>query len=245
MIIKFPVWASIFTVIGVTILCSLGVWQVYRLQWKTEILARIDDAFVRVQGGDISEFLLDGDMAREDFIIGGIFHGYYLHGKEILIQSRVYDGVPGYHVITPFVVLEQERPAVILVNRGWIPVEAERKVGFEILRPEGVVELSGMLIEPPEAKYQPENDANRGMWYRVDLSQFQSSMKIDRLEPKILYVGDYRNEGGEEYPVPVMNKLRFNIRNNHAQYVLFWFAMAVVLVGVYVVRFIVPQMRMR
>ncbi len=242
--VKIPFWASVFTVIGIVILCSLGTWQIYRLQWKTEILSRVDDAFARIHDGEVADFSIDDDMMRDDFIIGGAFIGYFLHGKELLIQSRVYDGVPGYHLITPFVVTGQERPAVILVNRGWIPLEAERSDDFTILRPEGSLTVSGMLIAPPDAKYQPENESDRNMWYRVDLKQLQDYMKIDNLEPKMLYAGGGDNNADSEaYPVSVMSKLRSNIKNNHAQYAIFWFVMAIALAAIYLARFILPQIK--
>ncbi len=233
---KLPFWATVFTLIGVMILCALGSWQVHRLQWKTEILAHVDDAFEKVAIGEMPPFSLAADMAYEGFVLGGSVRGTYLHDKSILIQSRVYDRVPGYHVITPFVVSRSDSPPVLLVNRGWVPLEAERGEGFEIQYPDGEVEVSGMLVAPPEAKYQPENDAARDMWYRIDIGQLQNFMKIKHLEPKVLYVGG-GDEGGY-YPVPVMDGLRSNIHNNHKQYAFFWFSMALALIGVYLARFI-------
>ncbi|MGH1456133.1 MAG: SURF1 family protein [Alphaproteobacteria bacterium] len=233
---KLPFWATIFTIIGVMVLCALGSWQVQRLQWKTEILEHVDEAFTEIEGGQIQPFSLVADMVRNDFIVGGSVRGTYLHDKAILIQSRVYDRVPGYHVVTPFVVSSPEIPPVILVNRGWIPLEAERGDAFEMQYPEGEVEISGMLVAPPDAKYQPENDMARDMWYRIDIEQLRDFMKIKYLEPKILYIGDAVVE--YFYPVPVMGALRSNIHNNHKQYAFFWFAMAFVLIGVYAARFV-------
>ncbi|HWA59944.1 MAG TPA: SURF1 family cytochrome oxidase biogenesis protein, partial [Caulobacteraceae bacterium] len=39
---RFPVGLTLAALAGVAILCGLGVWQVQRLAWKTQLLARID-----------------------------------------------------------------------------------------------------------------------------------------------------------------------------------------------------------
>lgn len=237
---KLPFYATIFTILGVMILCALGLWQVKRLHWKVDILSDVDRAFEEVARGDISDFDLHEDILRDDFMIAGRLRGAYLHDLSVLIQSRVYDRVPGYHVITPFRVSGYD-DQVVLVNRGWIPLEQERSDDFSMSEPVGDVEIAGMLVFSPPARYQPDNDLKRGIWYRIDIERFRDVMNIPHLSSKILYVGMEEGASDDEFPIPAMESLKSNIRNNHAQYAFFWFAMAIAMVGVYGVRFIVPQ----
>lgn len=49
--------------------------------------------------------------------------GRFDSSRQILLDAMVLDGIPGYHVLTPFRV---EGGAGVLVNRGWIPAPKSR-----------------------------------------------------------------------------------------------------------------------
>ena len=48
---KLPVWGTILTVIGVVVLCTLGTWQLDRLAWKKDLIAKLDAAYASNQAG--------------------------------------------------------------------------------------------------------------------------------------------------------------------------------------------------
>lgn len=239
--LKFPFWATIIMCFAVCILCALGWWQVQRLYWKLGILDRVDAAYETFSAGRAEGFDLDFDMQRDDFMIAGKLKGRYMHEKSVLIQSRVHDRTPGYHVLTPFVVQKDQSSLVVLVNRGWVPLEVEREEGFTMFSPLGNIEVSGMLAMPPETPFSPMNMPDKNMWYQIDLAQIQAYLKVDNMAPKILYMSTETGREDGVYPVAIAYDLRGNIKNNHAQYAFFWFTMAFVLVLVYCARFIVPQ----
>ena len=43
--IKISFWATIFIALGVVVLCTLGTWQLQRLAWKEDIMAKLDAAY--------------------------------------------------------------------------------------------------------------------------------------------------------------------------------------------------------
>ena len=229
---KLPFWATILTALGVVVLCGLGLWQSERLEWKKALLERIDEEYAV----NASSAALDPSVDLQDAIIKrGFLEGRYLHDLAVLIQPRTYEGKPGYHIVTPFKMNNREN--VIFVNRGWIPIGED----IEIQKPQGFVKIIGLLRQASLYNgFVPHNEPQNDQWYRVDPMEIAKIKNIDSYYMNIFY-----DEGGGavpdmmKYPVPSTSHVQLN--NNHAQYMAFWFFMAVVLVGVYCVRFLLPQ----
>lgn len=229
---KLPFWGTILTIVGVIVLCALGFWQMHRLQWKAGILAAVNSQYEVVASGN--RLLLGGLLGEVDFKRGYIT-GTLDYKKTILLQPRVHDSDVGYHVLTPLIVKGGD--GVILVNRGWVPFDWD--VSRDIVA--GEVKVVGMLRRPPiVSSFVPENIPDKGVWYRIDLEQIAKVKGIEKIMPNIFYSEENIIKG---HDYPVASATRVNISNNHAQYVFFWFSMAVAMIVVYVLRFIVPQMR--
>lgn len=146
----------------------LGTWQVKRLGWKSELIAKLEDQIVRpplplpphIDPEAISEF----DFRR-------IYTtGHYRHDQEMLIGPRIREGENGYIVVTP---LEREGDAgSILVNRGWI----SKKLQDQAKRPEGLpkgeVTVEGLLRQPfKKNMFTPDNKPEAGEFYFPDVKQ--------------------------------------------------------------------------
>ncbi len=226
---KLPFWGTILTVFGVFVLCSLGYWQLHRLQWKAEILADMDAQYeIDAPNTPVSlDFPSDNVSFRRGYLTG-IFD----YDKSIMLQPRVHDGEVGYHVITPFTV-GGEIYSSILVNLGWVPFDWERPSSTEGEE----VKIIGMLRKLHNvSSFVPENAPDEDMWYKVDVEQISRIKGIEGVSPNIFYVED--NAGGDKYPIAAATRVKIN--NNHAQYALFWFSMAVAMIAIYILRFVVP-----
>ncbi len=226
---KLPFWGTILTVFGVFVLCSLGYWQLHRLQWKAEILADMDAQYeVDAPNTPVSLDFSSDNVAFMRGYITGIFD----YDKSIMLQPRVHDGEVGYHVITPFIV-EEDIYSWILVNRGWVPFDWEKQSSTA----GGEVKIVGMLRRPPKvSSFVPDNNPDEDMWYKVDVEQIAKTKGIEGVSPNIFYVEDDAN--GDKYPIA--SATRVEVNNNHAQYALFWFSMAVAMIAIYLLRFVVP-----
>lgn len=239
--IPIPFWATLCTICGVFILCCLGMWQVQRLAWKQDLIQSIAREYA--PDASLPFFHVAGIETYTNFK-RGFLQGTFLHDKSINIQGRTHDGVPGYHVLTPFVMADNN-DAVIIVNRGWVPLERERDDDFVMTLPDGDMTLTGTLrLVPRYNFFVPQNMPDKDEWYRIKPDDIARHYALGGIvKTHLFYVEHDHGHNASElhslpYPVPVLTHKQPS--NNHAQYAFFWFAMACALIGVYVFRFIVP-----
>ncbi|KAI1176437.1 SURF1 family-domain-containing protein [Nemania sp. FL0916] len=208
----------------------LGTWQVQRLGWKTELIARFEDRLVqqplplppRVDPDAIHDFDYRRVVAR----------GRYRHDREMLVGPRIRDGEDGFMVVTP---LERESSpghggtATVLVNRGWIPKRLRRQRDRPEGLPMGEVVIEGLLREPwKKNMFTPENRPDKGEFYFPDVKQMaelagsQAVWVEQTMEPDLLQTLDMQAKG-----IPIGRPAEVNLRNNHAQYIFTWYGLAV------------------
>lgn len=235
---KLPFWATIFTITGVIILCGLGMWQIKRLAWKNNLLDRIRAEY-RVDSAAVD---LDPSIdLSEKLFKRGFLKGEFVHEKAILIEARTYKGNPGYHMITPFKMMDY-KDKIVFVNRGWVPM------GFEVMseyikKPQGLVMITGALRPSPESNgFVPKNIIDQDQWYQIKPEEIAKAKGFNDFYSNIFYKEVRgKKRGVPDLPIPQDTKI--NINNNHAAYALFWFIMAMAMVIIYGLRFIAPQFR--
>lgn len=201
----------------------LGCWQVQRLGWKSELVARFEDRLIRdplplppqIDPNAIKDFDYRRVYAR----------GRWRHDKEMLIGPRVHDGEDGYLVVTPLERTDDfpdhKGNTTILVCRGWISKDkaahSRRPEGL----PEGEVIVQGLLREPwKKNMFTPENRPQERKWYFPDVYQMaehagaQPVWVEETMRPDLL-ASYARLEKG----IPIGRAPEVNLRNNHTQYV--------------------------
>ena len=147
---------------------ALGSWQVVRLGWKTDLIAKFEDRLVRtplplpphIDHSAVKDF----DYRRVSAT------GHFRHDQEMLIGPRIHDGNNGYLVVTP---LEREgKGTTVLVNRGWIPKKLKRQADRKEGLPTGEVTVEGLLREPwKKNMFTPDNKPELGEYYFPDVHQ--------------------------------------------------------------------------
>ncbi|KAF2146233.1 uncharacterized protein K452DRAFT_294816 [Aplosporella prunicola CBS 121167] len=206
---------------------ALGTWQVQRLGWKSDLIARFEDRLVqpplplppRIDPSAIKDFDYRPVYAT----------GRLNHAKEMLVGPRLLDGDDGFLVITPLERADLGPGAAILVNRGWIPKHLRRQQDRapEAL-PRGEVVVKGLLREPWKRNmFTPENRPEIGLFHFPDVEQMarvsgtqavwiEETMKPDLIESMS------RAEKG----IPIGRAAEVNLRNNHTQYIFTWYALS-------------------
>jgi surfeit locus 1 family protein len=143
---------------------------VQRLQWKTDLLAKLEDRIVKpplplpgqVDPAAISDF----DYRRV------LATGKLRHDQEMLIGPRLREGENGYLVVTPLE--RKDGGSKILVNRGWISKakKDQRQRANEEALPSGEVTVEGLLRAPwKKNMFTPENRPELGEFYFPDIDQ--------------------------------------------------------------------------
>jgi surfeit locus 1 family protein len=216
-------WPTLFTVPALILLLGLGSWQVERLQWKENLIATREQ---RSSGAPVALPADITDPASFEFS-KAVVTGHFLSNKEMLLAARSLNGNLGFHVVTPFIASDGR---AILVDRGWIPLEAknpaERKAG-EI---EGQLTIEGLLRASQHGGwFVPDNKPQAASWWYVDVPAMTRAAGLENARPYFLEAGAAPNPGG----YPIGGQSRIELPNNHLQYAITWYSFAVSLSVIY------------
>ncbi|MGY9046538.1 hypothetical protein P775_21880 [Puniceibacterium antarcticum] len=198
----------LFGLIGAAILVSLGQWQLQRLEWKQGVLEEIESRI----GGDPLPLPAQGDPDVDKYQPVNL-HGQILP-EEIHVLVSVKQVGAGYRVISPFVTDGRR----VLLDRGFIPVE-----DVALDRRGGMADISGNLHWPDDRNSStPENDLVGNIWFARDIPQMA---KVLNTEPLLVIARDVEPADLGVTPLPVDTS---GIPNDHFQYAMTWFSLALV-----------------
>ena len=219
-------WIAFF--VALAILLSLGTWQVQRLYWKETLLADIAERRVAapVPLADIEAMAARGeDIEYRPVAVSGVF----ANNRERHFFAT-WHGQTGYYIYTP---LQLADGRFLFVNRGFVPFEAKepemRKQG-QLTGEQTVTGLARARLAEKPSSIVPDNDLAKNIFYWKDLDAMAASTGIaaDRLAPFFVDAGDAPNPKG----LPIGGVTQFDLPNNHLQYAVTWYGLAVALVGV-------------
>lgn len=198
---------------------ALGVWQVERLQWKLDLIARVTSRINApaqpAPGPERWSVVSDRSDAYRHVVV----HGLFLNREETLVQA-VTDLGPGFWVLTP---LRTESGWTVLVNRGFVPPERRTPSSRPQGQNNGRVTVTGLLrITEPKGGFLRTNDARADRWYSRDVEAIARARGLDKVAPYFIDADSTVNPGG--FPVGGLTVVHF--RNAHLSYALTWFALA-------------------
>jgi surfeit locus 1 family protein len=219
-------WPTVFSLPMLLICLALGAWQVERLFWKQDLIAQRQAAVAAAPAAVPKGLAEARDMEFHHVSDQGVF----LNDKEIFLGATSEGGGQGYQILTP---LLEPRGRAVFVNRGYIPAELRdpaRRAAGQIA---GTVRVQGLLRLPPAGRpnwFLPDNRPDLNYWFWVDLPAMSAADKLDRVAPFYIDADATPNPGGW----PKGGVTRLTLPNNHLQYAITWFSLAVALVVIYV-----------
>lgn len=218
-----PLVPSLMTLAALAVLLGLGFWQLNRLQWKSGIIATIEHQMT-LPASPLPAGNVDVDAWRyRKAQVTGRFH----HDKEIHMYAASAVGKPGYLIITP---LKRSDGGFVFFNRGWVPLEnrkPETRLQGQI---EGQVTLTGLGRKPwPQNTFVADNEPQANIWFYGDLDGMAKFHGIVHYAPLFLEADDTPNPGG----LPLGGQSRVKISNDHLNYALTWFSLAIALLIVF------------
>jgi surfeit locus 1 family protein len=202
--------ALILGLAGTGTLVGLGVWQLQRLDWKEAIIAGAETMIA----ADPVPLPDAPDPAQDRYravTVDGRFTGEEAH---VLTSTR--EEGPGFLVIAAYETMAGRR---ILIDRGFV-VETEKTTP----RPARPLPVSGNLNWPDDVTSStPAYDAGRAIWYGRDVAGIAALL---RTEPILVIARSDTGDGVSPRPVTTAG-----FRNDHWQYAVTWFSLAVAWAG--------------
>lgn len=223
---------GILSLFALAVLLALGTWQMQRLFWKENLIAtvtsRVKETPQRLPG--LAESL-SLDLRNEEYRPYTVT-GRFLHQHEVQVYTSlsdakgVYSGA-GYWVLTP---LQREDGSIVIVNRGFVPLEKKNPSTRPEGQVDGEVSVTGVLRSPEQTNYfTPANDPSRHAWYSREPEEIARAFGLKNVLPFMLdVVANYR--AGD---LPQPNETRIAFTNNHLGYALTWYGLAATLIGVF------------
>jgi surfeit locus 1 family protein len=220
-------WPTLISLPILVVSLGLGVWQMERREWKRDILDRM--ATNQAAAPLTLDELLRGDPLRAEY--GRVkLAGTFLYDKEFYLAARSLKNTVGLQVVTP---VRTDDGRIVLFDRGFIPQEKKDPAKRAEGQLAGPVELTGIVRRNQQQRqFAPDNAPDRNVWFHVDVPLMRS-MAGGTPDPKLdsffLEADAKPNPGG----VPVGGQTRLDIPNDHLQYAITWFLIALALAGVY------------
>ncbi|MBK5912474.1 hypothetical protein CCR85_13355 [Rhodothalassium salexigens] len=218
---------TLLTLAALAILTGLGLWQVQRLDWKTALLAEID---ARMDQPSVALPARIDEPARWRYRPVRLT-GRFDHAREHYVFSGRRGG--GWMVYTPLI---RDAGPPVLVNRGLVPDDRRAPETRPHSQPEGPVTVTGIArLSRPGGWLVPAPEPATRSFYAADRDALAAAMGLARVAPVMVDAGVGTGEGaGAADTLPRGGQTRVDIPNDHLEYALTWFALALVLLGVYI-----------
>lgn len=209
------------TFIALLILIGLGTWQARKIGPKSDLILKIENGL----GVDAVPLPVHLDAPGSQEYKRFEFEGRVHAAKPAKIFAPNTKGKSGYHLYLP---VKHKFGRWVMVNWGWMPFDTKE---LPDLRQGKMVKLSGVLLANPKAgSFTPKNDPDQNVWYLADIFQLFDHFKLDEFY-HFRIVADHQVDLGD---LPLGGQVRVDIPNDHFEYMLTWYGLALGLLGVYV-----------
>ena len=202
---------SVFVYFIILTLLSLGFWQIYRLNWKLELIEQIENSLkndpVELSNVEKKNYLRIKTSGDIDF------------DKQIYLYNLNDAGKPGFEVINPIKIGNEN----YLVNRGWIPFEKKDLHEINLVDQNQIV--GALMLQTKPSTFKPENDIEKNYWFTLDREDILKFTGRNFSEYVIYLNGDYK--------IPKPRVITAKISNNHKKYAITWFSMAISILLIY------------
>ncbi len=222
---------AILSILGLLLiagLLALGTWQVKRLFWKLDLIARVEE---RVHAAPVpvpSRSAWPNVNAARDEYRHVTLKGHFLHEKETLVYAATERGA-GYWVVTPLAAADG---TTVLLNRGFVPMERRDAWTRREGQIEGEAKVTGLMrMAEPNGSLLQSNRPGENRWYSRDVAAIAAARSLSEVAPYFVDADASPNRGG----LPVGGLTRVVFPNNHLVYAVTWYGLAAMTVGMLVI----------
>jgi surfeit locus 1 family protein len=221
-------WPTLLTVVGVAVLCVLGGWQLLRMEEKRVFIERLQSQALSAPSamppsanwGALDPLKLDLQHVKAS--------GTYIDGASATVRTTIAAGAPGTRQLSGFgrwmfQGFQLDDGGVLLVNRGFVP---ESRINA-VVPATGRAEITGYLRAPE----------GRNSFTPADIAAKRDPAAIAAavgIKPAPFYFEAAQTGDGLTPPAGLnVRELIGRIPDNHLQYAVTWFGLALTLLGVF------------
>jgi len=224
-----PTWlGTLLTILSIPLFIKLGLWQYHKAEQK-QALQGLLDTYAHAAPVALPASLDNPEEWRFRRVeVAGVYGTRY----QIFLDNQVEEGQAGYHVITPLNIQGTKRQ--VLVDRGWIPAEANHSELPMVTTPTGVQQIVGQVWVPSAKFYSLESAQDQSqwqaLWQNMDMKRYKASVPFDVL-PIVIRLDPASQAGGfsRDWPKPA-ERIETNLG-----YAYQWFGFAVAAFIIYLV----------
>jgi surfeit locus 1 family protein len=197
---------KIFVFSFITLFCCLGTWQLYRLQWKQDLINQISD------GLESSPVQYSYNIKKNYQRVS--ISGRYDFKNQMYLYSLNDKGQPGFDIITPFMTSNEND---VLINRGW--VKKKFKNNFETNS--SPINITGLLRRANRKNlFTPDNNLKENIWFSINLDDVHK-FTGKKFNAFIVYLED------QKINIPKPKKITIDVPNNHLKYAITWYSISI------------------
>ena len=230
--LEFSVLGLLLTVLLASLFSGLGRWQLERMHEKRvmdrELVERTQLPLAELPRAAAITDDLEAWRYRAVRI-----EGTPLAARQFLLDNEVRNGLVGFSVLTPFAL---DDGAVVVVDRGWVPIGASRRELPQVPLGERRRRVEGRVYVPFGEPFSlGDDDAQTDAWPRViphlDFDAIARHLGLEGLEllPLVIRM-DATAEDGYLRNWPA---IPFSA-DKHLAYAVQWFALALAVVVIFV-----------
>lgn len=233
---------AVLALLLIVLFAGLGTWQVFRLQWKLDLIARVDARVHAVPVAPPPAAGWAGINAANDEYRRLELNGTYLYDLTTPVQALTEQG-SGYWLITPMCTTDG---TIILVNRGFIPADLGARTRYAPLaangdpcaavlaRHEPTVRVVGLLrISERGGSFARDNDPANNRWYSRDVAAIAATRKLGtpgRAVAPYFVDAEAAQNPADSPDRPTGGLTVVSFHNSHLVYAITWYALALMVV---------------
>jgi surfeit locus 1 family protein len=229
---------------ALAVLVSLGNWQVRRLAWKEDLIARTSSR-PKSEPLDLRKTGLGAIGETPAFLAANEYRPVLLRGEydpegEVRVFTSLAEprsgpfGGPGFWIVTPFAA--EPDGSRIYVNRGFVPQDRSYEPPAA-----GLTEIEGLIRAPEQGSwFTPDPDLEKRIFYARDPLRITAATGL--AGGAIPVSIDLDASGTPASGLPQAGETMMTFTNNHLQYAITWYGLAAALVAVFVT-YVVGRLR--
>lgn len=197
---------DIFFIIFIFVVLSLGTWQVFRLDLKNNLIFNLENNLKK----NFVSFNIDIDQEYTKVLL-----------KKKDLKSKIFlyhlnKGEMGFKVIVPY---EVNSSLIVLVDKGWVRKDKINLIKNTLLNDDVIEGYTKKITK--NNLFTPNNNIKEDFLYSIDVDSLKKSLNKNIYPLLIIQTSKINKD-------IIPNEYEVRIPNNHLQYAITWYGLAIV-----------------